>query len=74
MNGCISTNLEVVPTDSPHLIVYSGLRLCARSRDENGSWVECLQLCIDSNVKFRTVAIKFICEAHVMIARLMYAR
>ena len=40
MNGCISTNLEVVLTDSPHqLTVYSGLRLRARSQDKNGSCV-----------------------------------
>ena len=36
VNGCFSTNLEVVPTDSPHL---SMLQLCTRSQDENGSHV-----------------------------------
>ena len=40
MNDCISTNLEVVPTDFAQLTVYSGLvglRLHARSHYENGS-------------------------------------
>ena len=53
MNGCIRTNLEVVPTDSPKS-VYRRLRLRARSQDENGLesrrktvWS---QLCVDSHV------------------------
>ena len=37
--GCMSRNLEVVPTDSPQLTVYSGLRLRARSKSENDSHV-----------------------------------
>ena len=36
MNGCISTNLEVVPTDSAQLTVYSGLRLRVARASENG--------------------------------------
>ena len=55
MNGCITiiTNLEVVPTDSTQLTVYSGLHLCMRSQDENGSRVrERSQLCINSHVIF----------------------
>ena len=34
MNGCISINLEVVPTDSPQLTPYSGL--CLRTRSQYG--------------------------------------
>ena len=40
MNGCISTNLEVVSTDSAELTVCSGLRLRATSQYENGSCVK----------------------------------
>ena len=39
MDGCISTNLEVVPTDSAQLTAYSRLRQRARSRYENGPCV-----------------------------------
>ena len=38
MNGGLSTNLEVVLTDSAQFTVYSGLHLRARSQNENGSY------------------------------------
>ena len=33
MNGCICTNLELVPNDSPQLTLYIGLHLRARSQN-----------------------------------------
>ena len=68
MNGCISTNLEVVPTDSPQLTVYSGVRPRERSEDENGSrvreWFEVSSALI---LTLNLILLKFIFEAHVML-------
>ena len=66
MNGCISTNLDVVPNDSPQLTVY-GLRLRARSQDDNGSRVgervSCVLILTLNSVGWA----QLICEAHVML-------
>ena len=40
MIGCISTNLEVVPTDSGQEPVYSGLRLCIDSHVKFGCFIQ----------------------------------
>ena len=60
MNGCISTHLEVVPTDTQELTeqaYYSVLRLHLRGQDENCSHVEerfrVSFAGVDSHVKFR---------------------
>ena len=70
----MSTNLEVVLTDSPQLTVYSGLRLLARSEDENGAGfrerfgVGCA-LIITLNLVGYTIYLYSSCDTRLMYAR-----
>ena len=52
-NGCISTNLEVVPTDFTHLTVHSGWYLRARLADENRLGVSCALILMLNSVSCR---------------------
>ena len=69
MNGCISTNLEVIPTDCTVVIVLCLLRLQVRGLDENGLCIEkwfgvsCALILTLNSVGLTQI----IFEAHVML-------
>ena len=78
MNGCISTNLEVVPLDCTQLTVYSDLRLRVRGQDEKdsrvgkrfGSGLPALILTLNS-VGCAHIYLRSSCDSRLMYARVM---